>query len=195
MMLLNIIYMRFKLNFINSILLYSLKIYSIILTAAFVRDTSKAIFILYVLPLNNKNCTKWFFLGYSQLSWMTYWTIIIFIGYADYFSNDREYCSRWNKIEIWIMQIQTGSALCKYSQDVYYANSYYVNVLGRTFISTFLREHSLHEFTLYIAQHRGIIYQMFGRIKLQQAFTGVNALRVTHCKIAPRGRTARLNSV
>lgn len=41
-----------------------------------------------------------------------------------------EYYSLKYKIEIWIMQIQTGSVLCKYSQDVCYANSYYANVLA-----------------------------------------------------------------
>lgn len=55
------------------------------------------------------------------------------------FSNDRILLAE-NKIEIWIMQIQTGSVLCKYSQDVCYANSHYANVLGGTFISTFLQE-------------------------------------------------------
>lgn len=78
------------------------------------------------------------------------------------------------------MQIQTGSALCKYSQDVYYANSYYVNVLDRTFISTFLREYSLYEFTLYTTQHCEIIYQMLGRIK---SFTTHHALGTfAHCE-------------
>jgi len=97
------------------------------------------------------------------------------------------------------MQIQTGSVLCKYSQDVCYANSYYANVLGGTFISTFLRGENILtlEFTHYKLQplHGDYLPRVTTNYKLHRAF----ARALTQCnrhyyKIIPPRESRRVNS-